>query len=405
MSGEFTSSQFQIPEAMFRGKHVLVSAYMSSHDVDVGSQGDSPTIKSLMGVIEEQGGKADYLSYCELGATGLLIRFMERLKKKSISNHISGSHTRWMYTASFHFLTHVLSRIDILMRHKVMSLKSSHYDIYIFFYPYLFATLKRQLSYSDSAVKVLFEANVERRFFEFQFSKSRLNPLKNLLVKLVGIMETKAISRSDAILTVALRDAKDLRTNFSSKRIYTLPLCEETGDWSREKKQFVRVPDVLRMKDSDIGPDTIKVTFVGSNYSLNVQSVEELIGLARKMSECKDRIKFIVVGNVNQAFDDRFELPDNIIFTGYLRDFDDVMSASDYFVLFDYMGTGIESKSRIYSHYPGLTLALTNESEEYLRILKEKLISFDCVDSMERFLRECSFVERKYFETVYPSAK
>lgn len=400
MNEEAASNLFHLPDNMFEGKLVLVLAYLSCHDVEIGTQGDSPTIKSLMRTIEQQGGSADYLSYCDLGATGLLIHLMEGLKKNSISNHISGSHTRWMYTATFHFLTHMLSRIDLLMRHKIINLKNSRYDAYICFYPYLFSTLKRQLMGSDPSIKVLFETNVERRFFEFQFSKAKLGLLKNALIKLIGIMENRAINQADAVITVAMRDAKELRMNFSSSRIYALPLEEELEGWSVEKKKFVNVPDALRMRNSYLGPDTLKVTFVGSNYSLNVQSVEELISLARKMPECKDRIKFIVVGNVNKAFGNKFELPDNMIFTGYLKDFEEVMSASDFFVLFDYMGTGIESKSRIYSRYPGLTLALTNESEEYLRILKEKLISFDSVDSMEKFLRECSFGEGTSFERV-----
>lgn len=398
MYREAALNRFHIPPDLFRGKRVLVAAYLTRQGVEVGSQGDSPTIKSLMQAIEEQGGKADYLSYSELGAMGLLIRYMERLKQNSIADQISGSETRWVYTATFHLLTHILSRIDRGMIKKIEHLKESHYDAFILFYPYLFTALERQMGSVGRSTKILFEANIEARFFEFQFSGPKLHLLKTLLVRLVDLMEKRAISQSDAIMTVAVRDAKELSTRFGSKRVFTLPQQGANGVTMKEKKEFVRVKDVFRMKNSNLGPDILKVTFMGSNYSLNVRSVEELIVMARSMSECKDKIKFIVVGNIHRAFDDNFELPENVIFTGYLRDFNEVMCASDFFILFDRMGTGVESKCRVYSEYPGLTLALTSDSEEYLPILKDKMISFDSVESIESFLRDFSFGRKNHSE-------
>ena len=388
---ERTLCQFEIPEGLFRGKRVLVLAYMSQHDADVGSQGDSPTIKSLMNTIARQGGNAAYSSYSEFGAIGKMIKFMERLKKKSISNRLSGSQTRWMYTAIFHFLTYAVSRADVFMQAKVKQFKNNGYDIYLLFYPYLFSAFKRQLSGHSGPMSVLFEPNIERKFFEFQFSKSKLNLLKNALCKLIGTMESKSIAQSDAVITVAMRDAKELSLKFDGKPIYALPVQEGRIKDMKDKKQSVKVRDVFRRRHSELGPDTLKVTFMGSNYSLNVSSVNELMKLARKMSECKDKIKFIVVGDIHHAFSDQCEVPENVIFTGYLRDFNEVMCASDFFILFDQMQTGIESKSRVYSQFPGLTIALTNDSEEYLPILRDKLVPFDSIDSIEKFLRDSSF--------------
>ncbi len=381
---------FRLDPATFNGKRVLISAYLSLQDVETGSQGDSPTLQSLIRTIREQGGDATYLSYSEFGITGMLINIMEKLKKKSISNRISGSHTRWMYTAIFHFLTYVFSKTDPLMKLKTKRLKLMKYDICIFFYPYLFSTLNTLFRDSNHSMMILFEVNIERKFFQFQFSESKLMLLKNSLVKLVSMMESKSINLSDAVMTIATRDAKELSVRFESKPIHTLPLREETTIKSEEMKRFITVRDVMRMIDSVLSPEILKVTFIGSNYSLNVRSVEELIRLARNMEKWKDKIKFIIVGNVHHSFNDMYGIPENIIFTGFLRDFNDVMSASDFFIMFDYMGTGVESKSRVYSEYPGLTLALTREIEEYRPILKERLIPFDSIDSIEKFLKEFS---------------
>lgn len=385
---EFDPDSFRVDPAIFKGKRVLISAYLSRQDVEAGSQGDSPILKSLIQAIGKQGGEATYLPYSEFGITGLLINFMESLKKKSISNHISGSHTRWMYTAIFHFLTYVFSKADHLMKLKVKQLKRAKYEVYIFFYPYLFPTLNGILRDSSQPMLILFEVNIERKFFRFQFSNSKLSLLKNGLVKLISMMESKSINLADAVMTNATRDARELSALFKTKPIYAFPLHEEAIIRRTEMNQFIKVRDVIRMTDSELGPEILKITFMGSNYSLNVRSVEEVIRLARKMVEWKDKIKFIVIGNVHRAFNDVHSIPENVIFTGYLRDFNEVMGASDFFIMFDYMGTGVESKSRIYSEYPGLTLALTSAIEEYIPILKEKLIPFDSIDSMERFLRE-----------------
>ena len=374
----------------FRSKTVLISAYLSAQDIDAGFQGDSPTLKSLKEAIEQHGGNVIYVPYTEFGVTGYSIKLMERLKRKSISNQISGSHTRWMYTAIFHFLNYTFSVLDPLFKHRAKMLKNLNLDACIFFYPYLFPTLKRVFKGPESPEMILFEVNIETKFFQFQFSMSRFKLIKNFLVKLISMMESKSILLSDSVLTVASRDAKELSSLFSSKQVHVFPFQDKRDAIQKKRKEHVRVKDVLRKTYSELGPEIVKVTFMGSNYSLNVRSVQEVIRLAEKMKDWRDKIRFVIVGNVLRSFIGECELPENVIFTGHLNDFSDVMSASDFFIMFDYMGTGVESKCRVYSEYPGLTLALTTQSEEYLPILKDKLIPFDTVDSIEKFLMEFS---------------
>lgn len=376
----------RVKSFQFGGRKVLISAYLRPQDISVGSQGDGPTLKSLMKTITDQGGEVSYVPYIDFGFTGKLIGFMDRMKRHSLSTRISGSHSRWMYTALFHFITYAISKIDASLKSKLRSLVENGFDTYIMFYPYLFSTLS-SLCPDGRVSTILYEVNIEKKFFQFQFSSPRFKTLKGLLLRLIGMMESKSIDRADMILTVASRDARELSSLYSAKHIRPSSFVEEEKR-SIVKRSSVSIRDVMHMTSRILGPDTVKVTFMGSNYSLNVRAVEEVIGLARKLSDVKGKVDFIVVGNVHHSFNSPNEIPDNVIFTGFLNNYDEVMSASDFFIMFDYMGTGIESKSRVYSEYPGLTLALTDESDEYSTILKEKLVAFNSVDSMERYLKD-----------------
>lgn len=372
---------------MFKQKRILISAFLEQCDIEIGLQGDSPVLKSLIETINQQGGHSIYIPYSYFGFTGKMIGYMDRLKRKSISDKISGSYTRWMYTATFHFAIYLFSRVDFSLRRKVNRLREEGFDLCIFFYPYLLPTMSSLFKRSGRTEVVLFEVNIEKKFFQYQFNMSKLRILKSLFVKLIGMIEFKSISRADIIISIATRDARELSNLFPLKPIYSFVPAEYRGVTGMEKKDTVIIRDVKRKIRMELGPETVKVTFLGSNYSLNVSSVKEVISLARKMLELNRDVKFIVVGNISHSFGAEEDLPENVFFTGYLNDMKEVMSASDYFIMFDFMGTGIETKSRIYSEYPGLTLAFTKDSEEYSAILKDKLITFDSIGSIERFLK------------------
>jgi hypothetical protein len=386
----------------FAGKNILISAYLASDEIVTGSQGDSPTLESLINSIAKVGKEVSYIPYSDYGITGHMIRFFDGLKRKSISSQISGSQTRWMFTAIFHFCIFLFSNFDLTLKWKARRIRSNGFDSCILFYPYLFSTLYNIFKVKNETNVLLFEVNIEKKFFEFQFSSHGLTNVKNMLVRIINLVEKTAINRSDLILTVAKRDTKTLRSLYPDKSIFSCRLDAlhelETVD---ENGSVKTLPEVLYSNITS-RHDVVKITFIGANYSLNVRSVNDIIQIARNLQDCKDKIKFVIIGNVARSFDNFSDLPDNVVFTGFLRDFDDIMKTTDFFMMFDYMGTGVESKCRTYSKYEAMTLTLTKDPEEYRAILKGKLIPFDSRDLIEKFLRE--FICKKLIEvnSTYP---
>lgn len=381
-------SSTELDLTYFSGKNVLISAYLASDEIITGSQGDSPTLESLINSIARVGSGVSYISYSNYGITGRMIELFDGLKRKSISSQISGSQTRWMFTAIFHFCIFLFSNFDLTLKWKARKIRSNRFDICIFFYPYLFSKLYNIFKVTNETKIVLFEVNIEKKFFEFQFSSHGLASIKKMLVKMINLVEKIAVHQADLILTIAKRDAKALRLLYPGKPIFSCRLDAPYDLEVVDENGSVKTSAEILYSNIASKPSVVKITFIGTNYSLNVRSVNDIIQIARNLQDCKDKIKFVVIGNIARSFDNFSDLPDNVVFTGFLRDFDDIMKTTDFFMMFDYMGTGVESKCRTYSKYEAMTLTLTKDPEEYRAILKGKLIPFHSTESIEKFLRE-----------------
>jgi len=103
----------------------------------------------------------------------------------------------------------------------------------------------------------------------------------------------------------------------------------------------------------------------------------------KKISE---KINFIIIGNVSDFFKNKKNLPENFIFTGFIQNINEIMVFSDYFILFDFMETGIETKFVEYAKYFKPIIIITKDAETYREFIGERLISFSDENELEKFL-------------------
>jgi len=201
-------------------------------------------------------------------------------------------------------------------------------DLVIYNTPFCGSVLGK-ISRRLGASFIIYEHNVEWLFFSNKIGGSFFR----VLVYVLRARELYNLKYADAILCVNENDKKILVASRVKKRVDV---------WipppSKVKMKPVNLPaDLLeKLKDKFV------VGFVGTNFEVNVASVEVILKVAEKVL---GNVIFLVIGSVKKAFEGRPDIPSNVIFTGFVNDLDTYLSVCDAFINPKVgLDTGIEAK-------------------------------------------------------------
>ena len=369
---------------LFENKNVLIMAFLTEEEIYGSKHSDSPTIINVMNGIKELNGNVSYISYRDLGFTGKIINIFWNMKNKKGLSEISGSSLRWVFTSIFYVFIRYFSLLDFTFKFSLKNIFKESQDILIIFYPYLYIPISGKFLKDKKLKFILYETNIEKKFFEFHLSNFKYKKIANLLLKMIEKIEKEAISKSATILSCSKRDENYIKKYYPEKQISLFYPIKFYFQELINRSDFLKTRDVLRNKDIKLSKEKFIITFMGSNYSLNVISVKKLINLNNK--KISEKINFIIIGNVSDYFKSEKNLPENFIFTGFIQNIDEIMVFSDYFILFDFMETGIETKFVEYAKYFKPIIIITKDAETYREVIDERLISFSGINELEKFL-------------------
>jgi len=223
----------------------------------------------------------------------------------------------------------LLCSVDFLFRRGIKNVIGKvKPDLVIYNTPFCGSVLGK-ISRKLGASFIIYEHNVEWLFFSNKIGGSFFR----VLVYVLRARELYNLKYADAILCVNENDKKILVASRVKKRVDV---------WipppSKVKMKPVNLPaDLLeKLKDKFV------VGFVGTNFEVNVASVEVILKVAEKVL---GNVIFLVIGSVKKAFEGRPDIPSNVIFTGFVNDLDTYLSVCDAFINPKVgLDTGIEAK-------------------------------------------------------------
>ncbi len=244
-----------------------------------------------------------------------------RVRKRNTRKELASEAARWRLNLLQVLINDCLSRLDVFFKYKIRQiLKDMQPDsTIIYHYPYSAAHF-----ISNSKINrlkfVLCEHNIEWRFFEERIEKNALN---RFLLHIAKKIELEYIKKVDAVIFVSEQDRVTILEEVGVGNISTIV-------WIPSAKGRISImaknPDYSIIKK--ITGKTV-IGFVGTNFGPNIVAVKSIIQLAKSVD---DSIVFLIIGSVNKSFDSEADLPQNIIFTGYVQDLDYYLSLCDLFI-------------------------------------------------------------------------
>ena len=358
---------------MEKVEHVLIFDFLRFNEVMGNIHGDSITLKALLRELEDECKIIDYVSYRELGLLGKVINLLWVIKSKNRKS-INSSRIRWVSTALLYISIDKFHFFRVSFPKEIKKILENHSTLIVLGRPYFFSHFEKLLKNGKINALLLLEHNFEKLFFEFQIGREGL--FSKHLLKDISKIEMHALSRASAVYTVSPRDEIVLSAAFPN-----LPIKRVNYG---KVDEFISLPPILFPRKMNSYPysniydpvnnvDHLKVGFIGSNYSLNVRSVEIIIEMAKKL--INEKIDFVIIGEVALSFKNRTDIPPNIIFLGFIQDTFSALSMCDTHILFELMPTGIETKALLYRQFGKLVILIGSLDNNYNEILGDRAVS------------------------------
>jgi len=175
-------------------------------------------------------------------------------------------------------------------------------DILVSSHPYLFNLINR---YRDGK-KIIYDShNVE---LDLKKSMLPTNSTAETLLNKLFAMERDACQYSDLVLACSDEDRVRLIELYNANEdiIVTIPNGVDTVE-----NAYIGFKERELLKEKyGISEEKI-IVFIGSWHKPNLEAVEEILTMAKELTDCK----FIIMGGLNGAFTDR-TIPGNVVFTG-----------------------------------------------------------------------------------------
>lgn len=317
--------KYCLPEFMENAKRVVILHPFMNEEISSASIGGTRLIFELKKFLEERYATRIISLSDMVSLTGILHKIAYAVRNSSKNDTLfslkRNEKKRWFLNLLYALMVELLSRFDIyyiaMLRKNLIKFKPS---IIIFNYPFGCVVIK-DISKKLKATFVLYEHNVEWKFFAEKVPKGMFG---NISVKLLKIVEMSNLNKADYVCCVTNRDRETLieEAGMDPQKIKVwMPPIQK-----REVKvNLQKIPNYLKEK---IDKKFI-VGFLGTNFEPNIIAVKNILRIAETVLK---EVVFLVIGSVNEAFESRNNIPQNVIFTGHVKNLDEHLSLCHIFI-------------------------------------------------------------------------
>lgn len=248
------------------------------------------------------------------------------------------------------------------------------YDLIILNFPFGAATLKKL----TNKPMIVLEHNVEYRFLEEKFrtfgmSNKIVSALVRILVRVYKKIEIHNLRHADFVFCVSPRDKSVLLQDFKQKG----NICVWLPIRTKEKSSTPSLP---------YKKEKILIGFVGSSASHNIDAVEKIIELSKKLPSTK--FEFWIIGSVGDVFrGQENKLPSNIKFLGFVENLSSILEKCDIFINPKFISaTGVEVKMFDYLRFNKPIISTSLGAEGFEELIGKKIFISDSIEEMAELL-------------------
>ena len=272
-----------------------------------------------------------YLSEIK-SVTSYFLALASKARQNSGSQIKTNAARRWFLNILFWIFIDILSRFDLLLKRRLeIMLDSSQSDIVLCNYPVFFNILS-SICKKRKIICILCEHNAEYSFYEQVLHNMKIG---YPFIKILKMIECSAIKRSDITLAVTSEDREtllnELGKQYDSRIFYWIPFDIEKEKYTEEQIEYILSNASIEDRQFAINIKNKKIIgFVGAFFEPNIVAVEKIIKLAKSVEN--ESVAFMILGGVCNAFDDRRDIPNNIIMKGFVNNLDFYLSVCYAFI-------------------------------------------------------------------------
>ena len=334
------------------GNRICLVSWIDKNDLRAKKLADAILLNAIIEDISKMGYTCSYFYNGEFGHIDLLMKLFWKFKKKKTENSVIKQHV--ILSSVFNLFISFYSLLSFGFKNDVKE-KLGAFDAIIVLGPSLLAPIYNV--FKGKKYLLLYELNIEFILYNFN-AGPKWRYVNRVISALIKKMETRSIQLSNVIMTISPRDCSTLKMLYSSKEIfYYYPFFNR--EVSTVVKRPLKVVDSKRNRKIALNIKDTVIGFIGSCSIVNCKALLGIISIVRAVN--LSNLIFLVSGNISNCFCAR-NLPDGIIFTGFIENLDVLMPTCDAFILFDVQPTGIEGKVQSYKVYNKPVLLISDES-------------------------------------------
>ena len=293
---------------------VLIIHPYDQGEIEFPSFGGTRLISDQKKVLKKLGYRTELLSIQEIRGFVPLFLKLRGSHRTIAREELHARKNRWLFNLLYILFIHFLNRCDFIFSRSLRKcLNREPAGAILCNYPILAEGISK-IAHQFNVPVLLYEHNIEWEFFNDALIK---NQFTGLLIQLLKNIELKAAKKAKHVVCVAADDKKML-----------------VGEGIPSDKVDVWVPFLLSKpstKSFHEKKDKFMIGFIGSNFEPNIESVETILKIARKMQKTESNVHFLIIGSIKKAFEDQ-NIPENVTFTGFVKDIDSCLELCDAFI-------------------------------------------------------------------------
>jgi hypothetical protein len=364
----------------FPGEKLCLVSWIDQNDLHDKKLADSITFNAIIEDLSKKGYSCSYFYDGEFGKIKLFMNLFWEFKNKKKSPNSSIRQHPLLSNIFSMFIT-FYSLISFAFKTDVKK-KLGTFDTIIVAGPSLLAPIYRV--FKRDKYLVLYELNIESELFI-----SNILGKKTFIVKLVyGLIkkiESWAINLSNMIMTISPRDCNVLKALVPTKEIMNYyPFYKREISFTARRP--LNLIDNKRKTEVTIDDSLTVIGFIGSCSIVNCRALSQIVSIVKGVNS--KYLAFLISGNLSDCFC-AGNMPNSMIFTGFLENLDILMPLCDAYILFDVQSTGIEVKIQSYKLYKKPVLVISSfPSPNYQQFLGDQMINLKSSEEAIRFIRE-----------------
>ncbi|KUH34403.1 hypothetical protein APY94_01860 [Thermococcus celericrescens] len=363
-------------EILKKANSILILAPIEIHDILNGNRGGEKLIQEQLKYFRSINKNVELDSMFNISTAFKLLRLFQNATK--INTRLATDIIKKKKTSPFgSFLlpfvivfVELFLRIDPNFRRACNNIKKK-YDLIVINFPFG-ATITKMLTNKPT---IIVEHNVEYLFLEEKFRIFGMrNRITSILLRVYKGIEFYNLRYADFIFCLSFSDRDIIIRNIDQK--------ENVCIWVpiREKRR----PNTLREFQKK---EKIIIGFIGSATAHNIDAVEKILELSKKLPS--NKFEFWIIGSVGYLFKKQEnKTPPNVKFLGFVDDLSTVLKKCDIFINPKFVSpTGIEIKMFDYLKTNKPIISTSLGARGFESIIGKQIFIADSIEEMARIIQ------------------